>query len=280
MPFMGMPCMPAMAAGMGGMHSGGSHASSMESLPPAAGFVGGGMRTLGGAAEASGSALLSSHSGACMMNGTAGSQHIGFGDERRGSVMGAGTTVGGCGSVRATGMADTLGSAFMGIGNSGGRPPGSVGRLGNGSCAGTYSNSLPLGIAARHAMAKAAGKTLSTMDAGFSGYSSSSSKQATGCSAGGMGSGGSGITFNAGPLGHEKDPSRAQAATAGVDNDDPVLKIAKQRMQEHLQKQQLSETARAAETLRTSGSSNASSAITGENSRPLPLWPGHKECGG
>merc|ERR1719362_2480240 len=98
-----------------------------------------------------------------MMNGTASSQHNRYGDGRRGSMVEAGTTVGGCDSIRATGMPGTLGSAFMGIGDSGGPPPGSVRRLGNGStrgCAGAYSNSLPLGIAARHAMAKAAGKTL------------------------------------------------------------------------------------------------------------------------
>jgi len=257
----GMPCMPAMAAGMGGMPSGGSPSGGMENLAPAAGFVGGGMATLGGAAETLGSASLSSHGGPCVMNGTASSQHSGYGDGRRGSVVEAGTTVSGCSSVGATGMADTLGSAFTGRNDGGGFPPGSVGRLGNGSTrgyAGAYSNSLPLGIAARHAMAKAAGKTLTTMDAGFGGYSSS--KQANARSSGSMGNGGGGITFQAGPLGHENELCRAQGATAGVDNEDPVLKIAKQRMQDRLQKQRLPETTQTAETPRTSSSSNTNGA--------------------
>eukprot|EP00419_Tripos_fusus_P070231 CAMPEP_0172905480 /NCGR_PEP_ID=MMETSP1075-20121228/174740_1 /TAXON_ID=2916 /ORGANISM="Ceratium fusus, Strain PA161109" /LENGTH=614 /DNA_ID=CAMNT_0013762719 /DNA_START=46 /DNA_END=1887 /DNA_ORIENTATION=+ len=268
----GMPCMPAVVAGMGGIHNGGSPAGGMESPPSASGFAGGGMGTLGGAAETSGSSSFRNHSDACVMNGMADSLRSGCGDGRRGSMMSAGTTVGSSGTVRATSMADRLGSTFVGIGDSGGLPLGSVGRLGNAStknCSGAYSNSLPLGIAARHAMAQAAGKTLTTMDAGYSGYNSS--KQATARSGGSMGSG-SGNTFNVGPLGHENAPGRVQAANAGANHEDPVLRIAKQRMQEHLQRQQLSGATHAAETPCTSSASAAFTGSTGENSRLLPLW--------
>merc|ERR1719362_1300132 len=249
---------------MGGMQSGGSPASGMET-----GFAGGGMCALTGAADASRSSGLGIHSG---------SPHSGCGDGRRAITMGPNTTVSAGGTTRIASVADGFGPACMAIGDAGGPPPGSLGKVGNGStrgCGGGNCNSLPLGIAARHAMAKAAGKTLTTMDAGFSG-----SKQTTARSSGSMGSGGGGITFHAGPLGHENELCRAHAATAGVDNEDLVLKIAKQRMQDHLQKQRLSETTRAAETLRASSSSNANSAMTGESSRLLPLWPGHKESEG